>query len=312
MERKGLYEEKKEQTLELVLLFLKYNYSDIELADKSIYDISSSTVQRRLSNKDMIIEVFNMPQNRVLKIRIDSNITYGEIIYNMVEERRQRNLLIARSKGGKISQHNNTPVKDAEGKYIANIPKSKLERVFKTPEKQAQFLLHSILTFKLTYETIGEALDMDPKQVEDMIINYCKIDHEVLKMSVNTLYNPVQSEAKLAFLKMYNELIDAIKKSSKEDFNKALSVIYDRKYIAVKKKKQSGEYLDLDDYEVIIRHQLKYLIYQQDIADELGVSRSTLHRGYQKVFAENPDLYRMYNDFVDVCTNAYMNRTAYR
>ena len=59
MEKKDYETLFKEQTIQLVKLFLEHNYSDLDFEKIEGLNISASTAQRRLTNKYFIIRVFN-------------------------------------------------------------------------------------------------------------------------------------------------------------------------------------------------------------------------------------------------------------
>ena len=306
MEKRNLEDEIKEQTVKAVKLFLEYNFSDLEFETKTNLGISSSTVQRRLTNRDLIVKVFNLDENKIPGIENPTDLSYGEYIYDLVKKRREKNLLEARSKGGKISQQNNTQIKDENGKYIGNVHVNKLQRLYRKPKNQARFLIHVIFTFKLTLESAGEVLDMNPDEILSIIKDNSYVDDELLRLNLYTFHDRFQTRAKGRFIELYINLLDAVKRHDGEKFDAYMSIIDDSKYRELREKRKTGERLTDEDIEIALRHQVKYLLTRFAITDDLKYSISTYTKRVEKILEDNPELSYSYHDIADFYKSNYL------
>ena len=134
-------ENKKEQVLRetklLVRLFLKTNASDEELSKMT--GISSSTVGRRLTNRDIILSCF--PAN-------------GERLFEIVREKRKYNRERGKVIGNQTSVLNN----------FNGTPKLRLDVIYKDERKQLKFLSHLVLTFRAKLPLISELFGFEERK----------------------------------------------------------------------------------------------------------------------------------------------------
>ena len=119
------------ETRYLVEYFLNTNKSDIEISKAT--GISSSTVGRRLTNKQRIVEAF--PEDGLGK-------------YNKVMERRKANLARAKIIGGQTSRLNNSII-NGKSKDFSGTTKLSLDILYPNEEQQWEFLMHIALCFRL-------------------------------------------------------------------------------------------------------------------------------------------------------------------
>ena len=111
-----------EETVMLVNLFLETNESDILLGERT--GISSSTVGRRLTNRDTILKCF--PDN-------------GERLYEIIKEKRKNNLQRGKIIGSQASKLNNL-------EFMNDTPKLRLDVLYRDERKQTWLLSQLALT----------------------------------------------------------------------------------------------------------------------------------------------------------------------
>ena len=263
------------ETLILVNLFLKTGYSDIELSSKT--GISSSTVGRRLVNEENITTVFNKEENEIKGIKNNSDLTYGEYIFNLVRKKRKENLLNGRKKGGEMSIEKHGFIKDLDGKYV-NITKIDLNKMFVNPEKQYKFLCLMILTYRVKPKTIKSLLDIPAKEIEKNLFLYNKEYNEALEY----LIKKDQTDQELAlhnFKQSYVYLTIALKKNDKNKIHELVGLLNDDNIMARVKDVRK----DLTVMKELIKYQIKYA---------LSVSQmSKLTKMSEKDYISNVKLY---------------------
>ena len=261
-----------EETKLLVDLFLETNLSDIELSKKT--GISSSTVGRRLSNKDNYLKAF--PTN-------------GEELYERVMTNRQNNLKMAKTIGGQSSILNNIQLTDENGQYIAKIPKLRLDILSKNPNIQIKLLHHIALTFRAKLPLLSELFGMEEKEIYDGLCN------GVYFQSFNYLFNvdsTDQEEARINIITYYQELLNAMRTKDKVMRKILIARIDDS--IVNKIINRTEKILSDEDIEEIIKYQIKYSLTYRATAEIFHINAPNYSDRLKKYLETNPELRKKY------------------
>lgn len=271
-----------EETKRLVKLFLETNKSDIELSE--LTGISSSTVGRRLTNKEYIIRSF--PNN-------------GEEIYKQVIAKRQENLERAKAIGGQSSIFNNMQLRDKDGKFLSSIPKLRLELFSKDSKKQMQFLKHIALTFRVKLPLLVELFGIEESVLLDGLytapgfsypsLNYLFyhdfIDQDIVKEKVITFYQ---------------KFLNALRSKDKEMQLSLIRFISDYDARELIEKRKTQKVLDDKDIEVIVKYQIKYALSSRDVAKIFEINHSHYLKRlstYLKIKSELVQQYELLSTF---------------
>jgi len=281
----------------LVRLFLETNESDKELSLRT--GISSSTVGRRLTNAEKIVELFDLDINRIPGIECPPDQSYGTYIYDLVRKRRKENILKGRSKGGKIGSEKVNLRRDEFGKFISDsTPLVDLSQLYQSEEKIYKFLAHATLTFRLTLPTLSELLGMTEDEV------FSKLMEHKPELSAAFEYLFVyemlpQRDPRSNFLRYYMQLLNAKKTRDPEEQKRLLALISDKdaKKIKDTRSTESGRRQKLD-IGTIIRYQLKYAIKSVDIAHMFHIGYSVYAREVNLFLADKPDLRCRYDNIM--------------
>lgn len=292
------------ETIILVKLFLKYNLSDVALAEAT--NMSSSTIQRRLTNKENIIKAFDV--YTMDSFENDSKLSYGEYIFELVQKKRKENLQEARKKGGLESQKNNAYIKALDGEFSGNKQIINLEYLYNNPKKsedeqkklQYTYLMHIMLYFRLRYQSLAELLNVDVETLKKNMTRYNNNTYVSLFQMDNTFFASNQKKAQADVMEYYNELKNAKKENDKETLKKLLHQVDDSMYKLVKdnyKKKlqyvgkTNTRAISLSDEEilVILKFQLKYSLSTLTVADDMGLNRNTLGKRYRNLFSKTDE-----------------------
>ena len=142
------------ETRQIVKVFLLTKASDVELAKK--FNISSSTIGRRLTNEARILKAF--PDN-------------GEKVYDVVKRLRKANSAAGKILGAETSKmmHGSDDVKQ----------KLNLSALAREEGKQYGMLRHIILTFRPKLSLVSELFQIDEKELYDNLIKYCSQNKDV-------------------------------------------------------------------------------------------------------------------------------------
>ena len=268
-----------EETKLLVDLFLETNLSDIELSKKT--GISSSTVGRRLSNKDNYLKAF--PTN-------------GEELYERVMTNRQNNLKMAKTIGGQSSILNNIQLRDRNGQFIANVPKLRLDIFCKNHVVEDKMLYFIALTFRAKLPLLSELFGMEEEIIYTKLCEtYYKLHNIDNHRTIDYLcyVDPAnQDEARINIITYYQNLLNAIRSKDHIMRKMLLESIDDTN---VKKiKDRQNIYLRDEDIEEIIKYQLKYAFDCEKAAAYCGVNASTYRKRLNKYLDINPELKERY------------------
>jgi len=285
-----------EETKLLVETFLKTRESDIDLGKRC--GISSSTVGRRLTNKDRIVALYG--QN-------------GDEIYKKVMAIRNENLQRGKMIGSQTSMLNH--VKEGE---MINSPKLLLGVFFASPEKQQQFLFHLALTTRAKPQLLEELFGIDQNEIVELfektvgpsaygaIKYYLEIDD----------YD--QELAKSKILTLYRDMLLANKNNDKKEKVRIIKEVTDDKAAKFRKKwqdyvdnktevnRKSCKLISDEEIEVVLRYQLKYALTDYIVAEQFYINRPNYRLRVQQLLENNMELYRRYEQLAD--RNNYDNR----
>lgn len=291
----------KETTI-LVKLFLKYNMSDEMLAKGT--KLSSSTIQRRLTNKEDIIKIYD---NCTLDGFVNNtNLSYGEYIYELVQQRRKQNLQNAKINGGKSYKENNMAIKDDNGKFIGSKPIMDLKVFYNNSKKTEQenlkqqyvFLLHIMLKFGLRYQSLSEITGIDIETLKHYMDLYNFNYENSMTLVDRAYFYSNQKQAQENVLKYYEKFKEFKKTNNTAGVKLLIHQIDDSEYMAMKskyinsknyEKKVSRVYLKDEDVLIALKFQLKYCLPTLAVATDLGINRSTLGRKYYELFEKEDE-----------------------
>ena len=172
------------ETVFLVKLFLKTNCSDVDLS--KLTKISSSTVGRRLTNKEWIMKAF--PDN-------------GEELYEEIAKKRQQNIEKGKIMGSQISLLNKNFNRD----NINSVPALRFDVLFKNPQSSLIFIYHMALTFKTELSTLADLLQISERDLERQMTK-AKPGSSYYFYNLKQYYFD-QEEAKIRFVRYYQELL---------------------------------------------------------------------------------------------------------
>lgn len=252
------------ETKKLVELFLKTNLSDIKLAKET--GISSSTIGRRLINKEVIINVFNQPENKLTLPKDKYHHSYGEFIYDLVKQKRQHNLYKGRSKGGSIAIEKHGYVKNLKGKYTS-LDKINLNEIYKDEINKYKFLGLSALTFRLKLNTLTKLMAMPDEELKQKLFYY---NEDYLK-ALDFLFFKDKSNQKVAlknFKMFYTDLLNAIRNHNKTQVHDLIGLLHDMDFAKLK----NGSKITVNDLNSVINYQLKYAYDMAKMAQLLHLS----------------------------------------
>ena len=260
------------ETKLLVTLFIKNNFpSDEQLSEMT--GISSSTVGRRLTNKDNINEAFG---------------EQGEKVYAVVSAKRTQNLHNARILGAQLSMLNN-----------GNDVKLKLDMLNRDENTQTKILAQIALTYRATLKTLSELFGID----EDELLKRFKIAGiGSLYYSLNYLFNfefPNQDIARAGVIDFYRNLITVYLQKDTEALNELMQNLTDKKARNIMNNRKSGDSISDDDLETILNYQLKYSLTTAQTASAFTIQQSNYRTRLTKYFADHPDLEERYNALAD-------------
>lgn len=268
-------ENKKEQVIRetklLVKLFLEYNESDIDLAKRT--GLSSSTVGRRLTNRDIILLCF--PSN-------------GERLFEIIKEKRKYNLNRGKAIGSQTSIIN----------YLNNTPKLRLDIIYKDEDKQMQFLSHLVLHFRCKPALISELFGFDEDDITTKLLDFNKGCYE----SFNYLFykdNYDQEQAKINVIDYYRNLIEAISKKDIATKNVLIREISDNKVIEFKNNHTNGDIKDDNDILTLLRYQLKYAVSNRKMGEKFHFDDANYARRVRKLIENNQELQNRYELLVN-------------
>lgn len=263
-----------EETKRLVDLFLKTNYSDIEISE--ITGIPSSTVGRRLTDYDAICEAF--PGT-------------GEDVYAKVKEQRRQNQLFGKSKGGKTSTQNQSFYRDNSGHFLKT---NELDlNIFSSIKiEQIKILLHLLLTFRLNLKTLANLFKMNELELLDEFIKLKGLNYMPLtNLIYNEDINDVASKEKL--LKFYFAYLQSQDDKEKKAL---LSVVTDVIPIMMDHEEES---IDSPLFLLaVLIYQLKYTLSNETIAKTFKFDNSYYEKLLKDYFNSPKDNNNLYEKMI--------------
>lgn len=282
-----IVENKKEQVMRetklLVNLFLKTNASDTELSKMT--KISSSTVGRRLTNKEVILMCF--PEK-------------GERIYEIIKEKRQYHSQIGRIIGNQLSTLNNATLYN-------NSPKLRLDVIYNDYNKQMQFLTHLILHFRIQLPLLCELFGYEQNKILDELLRFNKD----ITLSLEYLFfkdNYNQELAKREVIDYYRILIDAIKNKDIATKNVLIREISDYKIKVFKDRHNFGDIKSDQDILILLNHQLKYALSNSKLAEKYNFNITQYIRRVRNITSNIPELNKRFEELTDYYKESSMSQ----
>lgn len=262
------------ETKLLVELFLKTKHSDTELA--KITGISSSTVGRRLTNKERIAEAFTRN---------------GEEIYKTVMSLRKKNLLRGKIIGGQASMLNNVYT-NKEGDFIENT-KLRLDIIYDDLKMQMKFLFHLALTFKAKPELLASLFQIDEKEILTQLI---LVSGKAYSSLLYLLYhdNTNQEVARNNIITFYKDLLNAIRKRDVVTKKDLIESITDNKVSKILKKDIDINNMTDEEIFSILNYQLKYSLDITNLVNTLKINGLTYQKRVELFIQNQPELKTKY------------------
>lgn len=267
------------ETKELVELFLKTNASDLELCKMT--NISSSTVGRRLTNKENILIAF--PEG-------------GVEIFELVSKKRQENLAKGKALGGQTTLLNHIYTLDENGKFTG-CSKIRLDVIFNQKENQDKFFIHLILYFRLHLDTIQELFQFTDEKLNNLLNLTGRFHYALNFLFEHDTKN--QRIAKENFIAYYRELINAVRLKDIDKKKRLINLVTDAKAVEIKNNRKSGEVLSNDELETLIRYQIKYALAAKDMSVTFNVSRAHYNKIVINFLDNNKELKSDYESMAD-------------
>jgi hypothetical protein len=251
------------ETRYLVNLFLETNLSDLELEKKT--GISSSSIQRRLTNKAKIMEAFKN----------------GEEIYELVNKRRKANLKKGKIRGGLTSQLNNI--------YTKENTKLRLDLFFEYKNLELEFLRNLILVFRAKRKTIEELFNYTEEELNDI--------YEGNEMDYLENYdNTIQEFSKEEIITYYRDLLNSINSKEKNKISNEIKEINDYWIYELMDKISKSKPLNENDYNNLLNYQLKYALREHDIEKLFNIDKDIYFENVIKILDNNIILKNRYNN----------------
>jgi len=281
------------ETTLLCTEFLLTNESDIELSQKT--GISSSTVGRRLTNKENISLAYeDIKEKLVEKGQKEDEIpTTGSLLYDLISKRRQENLLRGKSLGGQTTLLNHVYSQTSDGKFDGST-KIKIDVLYKDIDNQYKFIVHAALTFRLHLDTLSQMLQIDENELLENMIRIVPNAYDAIKY---LLYHDVndQNIARGDFLNYYRELLNAIRMKDIDEKKRLISVVSDSKVAEIRKKHEPGDVLTDEEFEAIVTYQVKYGLTQELVTAMFDINIANYNLRIGRVLTNNPKLRQKYD-----------------
>jgi len=266
----------------LVKIFLITRLSDIELANKT--GLSSSTVGRRLTDKERILKAF--PDK-------------GEKVYTTIQKLRKLNLAKGKMLGAETSKMN---YGTDEVKQNLNI------NVFGvTQEKQMNVLKHMILTFRPKLSLLSELFQIEENQLYELIMLYAKDSSESIKYIFEFEYTD-QNVAREKIISFYQDLVNAKNSKDKNEISSVWAQIDDSRYERFKNNRQPLSRLCDEDIELVVSYQLKKCCAQEEACKTLGISFSQYKIRLKEIICPGHPLYNQYEQLAAYKNFKYLKR----
>ena len=243
-ERKKYYDQR---LVEIVKCLIVTNGTNFEIANT--LGLTKSTVNKNIINQERIISLFDLKENEIEGLPLDSNFdSYGEFIWNEVRKRKSEH----KERGKQKSKY-----KEFYQNKVRFEPLINLEELYATEDKQYSFLTSSALTFRLDLETLSRLVGKDVDTVSSKVFYY----RGSLEMSLKYLFyyeNNNQEVALQNFLIYYQKLILAKKNGNKKELEELIKVIGDGNVKQILAVPSAINTLLDKEIDAIIEYQLKY------------------------------------------------------
>lgn len=183
--------------------------------------------------------------------------------------------------------------------------KINLGLLFKTDEAILAFIIESILTYRLSIDTVYELFDIKGLygvEKEDFSTMLFKKYGHIQEALTYALYieSLDQEECIMKFKKLYDMLMIT---KNKKLFPEYLAEITDVSAMNTMKKSY-GEMTD-EEFIEVIKYQLKYALSGIYMAAELNIVRSSYDKRLLKVISNYPDLEKRYKKLAEYQRDIY-------
>ena len=263
-----------EETVMLVNLFLETNESDILLGERT--GISSSTVGRRLTNRDTILKCF--PDN-------------GERLYEIIKEKRKNNLQRGKIIGSQASKLNNL-------EFMNDTPKLRLDVLYRDERKQTWLLSQLALTFRVNLDTLSQLFDIPRNELESRIMKFNEFCYGPF---VYLFYKDKANQelAKARLIEYYRMLLNALLRKDVDTINVLLRELKDDEVREFKYRHKLGEIKTSEEMMSLIKYQLKYALSNNKMASMFHFDRNAYDERVRRELSNNPELESQYNNLID-------------
>lgn len=176
-------------------------------------------------------------------------------------------------------------------------PKFRLDRIYSEEKAQYKFLVHAMLTFRVTTKTMSAWIQMDENVLYQKIMEYNGHLDKAFQY-LNDFDNVNQEKAIKSFDDFYSAFLKAKLTGQKKVIEPLLHVIGDQDFIAVKKEIQTTRSIRMNQVEPIVRYIIKYSAYPLNMPDILGISSDAWSRIVNKYLQDKPELRAQYENLI--------------
>ena len=268
---------KKEQIIAetklLVKLFLETNKSDIDLGKET--GISSSTVGRRLTNKEVILIAF--PEK-------------GEYVYNLIRKKRKENLERGKVLGSQVSSLNN--MNDSSNVSL------KLDSLFSKEKNKIMFLSHLALYFRAKLPLLEELFGYSKEELIEKIYYYNSHCHE----SFEYLFNEDDYNQEIARINIINFFRDYVNAIIEKDFltkNSLIKLIDDSSVSEFFLNHKKTNYKTDEEMLLLINYQLKYAMSNKKMEEKFKFAYNGYIRRARSILQNYPELLERYEKLIN-------------
>ncbi len=236
---------------QLIELFLKTNASDIELSEKT--GISSSTVQRRLTDKKRITEC----------------IPNGEKLYEIVSTRRRINKENGKEKGTQNSILNNIYLKDSLN-IFKNNNRLKLD-IFcsNNLDKEMDLLFKLVLKYRVNLDSILTLFPYDSETILKYMDNYYN------KNALEYLFYYDKTNQEIAMQELIDFYKEMIKTKKTNEYIELISKLDDSK---------------CNNIRDILLYQMNNVLSTNDILEKFNLDKEEYDKKVYELLGSDPIL----------------------
>lgn len=264
------------ETEVLVKLFLNTNASNEELA--SITGIPSTTVGNRLTNEKYIKKIFSEETYDEVQMRLKNNNYDGKI-------------------GGNLKPRL---------KYNLDNTTLNVDLFYKDDEKKYHFLKNLALTYRVKFNTLSKIFGIAEDELYDNMHKY-NSDLTDSFTYLNDIDLTNQEKAESDVRDFYKALFNSRVNKDREMTVFLLRKINDYYITQIRAKYNSDNekvYLKPDEYESIVRFQIKYAYSQRVVSRIIGIPANTYSHRVNDILEDNDELKREYEMLADY--NVYL------